>query len=85
MQIRFDGRIAQLVEQLTLNQRVHGSSPCAPTIEINELADVDRRVASQKSPLGSTWETRAAECSRIPAGCGTYGSEPRGRETGGHF
>jgi hypothetical protein len=37
MQIRFDGRIAQLVEQLTLNQRVHGSSPCAPTIENNEL------------------------------------------------
>jgi hypothetical protein len=27
-----DGRIAQLVEQLTLNQRVQGSSPCAPTI-----------------------------------------------------
>ena len=25
------GCIAQLVEQLTLNQRVHGSSPCAPT------------------------------------------------------
>ena len=25
------GRIAQLVEQLTLNQRVQGSSPCAPT------------------------------------------------------
>ncbi len=37
MQSRFDGRIAQLVEQLTLNQRVHGSSPCAPTIEINKL------------------------------------------------
>ncbi len=36
-QNRFDGRIAQLVEQLTLNQRVHGSSPCAPTIEINRL------------------------------------------------
>ena len=31
------GRIAQLVEQLTLNQRVQGSSPCAPTNEINEL------------------------------------------------
>ena len=30
----FDGRIAQLVEQLTLNQRVLGSSPSAPTIEI---------------------------------------------------
>jgi hypothetical protein len=27
------GRIAQLVEQLTLNQRVQGSSPCAPTID----------------------------------------------------
>jgi hypothetical protein len=34
---RFDGRIAQLVEQLTLNQRVHGSSPCAPTNEIKWL------------------------------------------------
>ena len=29
-----DGRIAQLVEQLTLNQRVLGSSPSAPTIKI---------------------------------------------------
>ncbi len=28
---RQSGRIAQLVEQLTLNQRVQGSSPCAPT------------------------------------------------------
>jgi hypothetical protein len=28
------GRIAQLVEQLTLNQRVQGSSPCAPTNQI---------------------------------------------------
>jgi hypothetical protein len=28
---RLCGRIAQLVEQLTLNQRVQGSSPCAPT------------------------------------------------------
>ena len=25
--------MAQLVEQLTLNQRVQGSSPCAPTID----------------------------------------------------
>jgi hypothetical protein len=31
------GRIAQLVEQLTLNQRVPGSSPGAPTIQINGL------------------------------------------------
>jgi hypothetical protein len=28
---RPDGRIAQVVEQLTLNQRVVGSSPTAPT------------------------------------------------------
>jgi hypothetical protein len=33
------GRIAQLVEQLTLNQRVQGSNPCAPTNEINDLRD----------------------------------------------
>src|SRR5215469_17942663 len=32
------GRIAQLVEQLTLNQRVQGSSPCAPTNDFNNLA-----------------------------------------------
>jgi hypothetical protein len=31
------GRIAQLVEQLTLNQRVPGSSPGAPTNKINYL------------------------------------------------
>ena len=33
------GRIAQLVEQLTLNQRVQGSSPCAPTKPLKRLAD----------------------------------------------
>jgi hypothetical protein len=32
------GRIAQLVEQLTLNQRVPGSSPGAPTKQNNDLA-----------------------------------------------
>src|ERR1035437_4413005 len=35
---RQSGRIAQLVEQLTLNQRVPGSSPGAPTIQFNNLA-----------------------------------------------
>ena len=34
---RAGGRIAQLVEQLTLNQRAVGSSPTAPTNEINTL------------------------------------------------
>ena len=35
------GRIAQLVEQLTLNQRVQGSSPCAPTNLIKRLEMID--------------------------------------------
>ena len=35
---RHSGRIAQLVEQLTLNQRVPGSSPGAPTNGIKRLA-----------------------------------------------
>src|SRR5690349_6981938 len=37
------GRIAQLVEQLTLNQRVQGSSPCAPTNHVNHLEPSTRR------------------------------------------
>ena len=35
------GRIAQLVEQLTLNQRVQGSSPCAPTNKFNDFMPID--------------------------------------------
>src|SRR5262249_5418161 len=35
------GRIAQLVEQLTLNQRVPGSSPGAPTNKIKDLSQSD--------------------------------------------
>jgi Aldehyde dehydrogenase family len=42
-EIRFDGRIAQLVEQLTLNQRVQGSSPCAPTNIIHDLSQIALR------------------------------------------
>ncbi len=37
-----------MVEQLTLNQRVHGSSPCAPTKSSKFSAD--RRCHSDKSP-----------------------------------
>src|SRR5262245_55280272 len=37
---RHSGRIAQLVEQLTLNQRVPGSSPGAPTNKINNLSEL---------------------------------------------
>jgi hypothetical protein len=29
------------IDQLTLNQRVQGSSPCAPTSNINELSDFE--------------------------------------------
>ena len=34
------GRIAQVVEQLTLNQRVQGSSPCAPTNVSNGFLNI---------------------------------------------
>ena len=49
------GCIAQLVEQLTLNQRVPGSSPGAPTNKIKEL---DANCESKKSPKsiwGNAW------------------------------
>jgi hypothetical protein len=55
------GRIAQLVEQLTLNQRVLGSSPSAPTNQIKTY--IEEHVAQAKSlihsifgrpPLGTT-------------------------------
>ncbi len=52
-----DGRIAQLVEQLTLNQRVLGSSPSAPTkipTKNSDLAKDFGLVASQPKRLGST-------------------------------
>ena len=42
-----------------LNQRVQGSSPCAPTIEIKDLAEITRGHATQKSRLG-IWETSGA-------------------------
>src|SRR4029077_8530415 len=38
------GRIAQLVEQLTLNQRVPGSSPGAPTKYINKIKAIGRKL-----------------------------------------
>ena len=52
------GRIAQLVEQLTLNQRVLGSIPRRPTMNIikNNLAKVAELVDALD--LGSSGETR---------------------------
>jgi hypothetical protein len=50
------GCIAQLVEQLTLNQRVAGSSPATPTNKINSLG--------QLSTFGKiSLCTRCAHCS----------------------
>jgi hypothetical protein len=35
-------------------QRVHGSSPCAPTIEINELGDISHYSFKSKNGRGSS-------------------------------
>jgi hypothetical protein len=47
-----------LVEQLTLNQRVQGSSPCAPTNDFKDLGDISIGRSSQNFQLGSPWEER---------------------------
>jgi len=52
---RHSGRIAQLVEQLTLNQRVLGSSPSAPTNQIKDLRGLDHREDPLKSDWGNCW------------------------------
>jgi hypothetical protein len=38
------GRAVRMLELLTLNQRVQGSSPCAPTNHCKGLAPPDRRI-----------------------------------------
>src|SRR5208283_4996123 len=67
---QFDGRIAQLVEQLTLNQRVQGSSPCAPTIEIKGLGRycAPRRIfwTSLRRPIAQPGEVASYDLSRAP-------------------
>src|SRR5262245_12925593 len=49
---RHSGRIAQLVEQLTLNQRVLGSSPSAPT-KHNRLKFQANNIDHPKDRLGA--------------------------------
>ena len=75
------GRIAQLVEQLTLNQRVQGSSPCAPTNHFNGLgpprtSNSDNQTAwySGRSAFSAL---RSRSCS--PAFCGAWQSTIVGR------
>src|SRR5262249_56544623 len=48
---RHSGRIAQLVEQLTLNQRVPGSSPGAPTKNPNNQQDLWDPARLQGPPM----------------------------------
>src|SRR3989442_6519830 len=55
------GRIAQLVEQLTLNQRVQGSSPCALTIQIRVPLPIGARCYE--------YDPRT-ECRLVPEGTG---------------
>ena len=45
------GRIAQLVEQLTLNQRVLGSSPSASTKKSNEINALEGRKSGRYGPF----------------------------------
>ena len=52
-QRRQSGRIAQLVEQLTLNQRVQGSSPCAPTNQHQTLSRLTNCHSDKPSPAHS--------------------------------
>lgn len=42
---KVSGPLAQLVEQLTLNQLVVGSNPTRPTTETRTPVDIDRRFA----------------------------------------
>ncbi len=55
---RVSGRIAQLVEQLTLNQRVVGSIPTAPTIRLprnagNRMPSGGERQRSSRRAAGA--------------------------------
>ena len=55
------GRIAQLVEQLTLNQRVAGSSPAAPTRLRSRSEQGCRAEARRAKAGGCTRELRLGE------------------------
>jgi hypothetical protein len=58
------GCIAQLVEQLTLNQRVAGSNPATPTSHFNVLPVQCAR--------------RFLACAHVRAGCSAYFSNQQG-------
>ena len=65
-----DGRIAQLVEQLTLNQRVLGSSPSASTTSskfINNLKVIRKTGMAASRSLGSSLGSRRGNRSKYTA------------------
>ena len=62
------GRIAQLVEQLTLNQRVVGSNPTAPTNDFKGLAlEQNRTLRPFYNFLGNVLQILFSLCSSRPS------------------
>ena len=59
------GRIAQLVEQLTLNQRVPGSSPGAPTKLFGHLGDGDGCENAHRLQFCSRFELQHGSLSKL--------------------
>ena len=68
------GRLAQLVEQLTLNQRVVGSIPTAPTNLFNDLA---RFSTNQKLTVYRAVYTFVRASSFMIAISASFASRPR--------
>jgi hypothetical protein len=65
------GRIAQLVEQLTLNQRVQGSNPCAPTIDLTTFFPILQQ--NKLEQLGLVGRSVGSFCSPFELANGTFG------------
>jgi hypothetical protein len=76
---RHGGRIAQLVEQLTLNQRVLGSSPSAPTNVSKHLEDLGGFLNRFGVEAGASREIAR----KIGAGCCRL-AEPQQRQRASH-
>jgi hypothetical protein len=68
--------MAQLVEQLTLNQRVPGSSPGAPTNKINDLAAKTERRATRAGSWGNLWGNVSPGRQTAPLGGCVLAAQP---------
>ena len=69
MVLALQGRIAQVVEQLTLNQRVVGSSPTAPTSVSNRLRVIGAGHSDSPNPLYSDSHPRFVPALPMPYVC----------------